>query len=151
MVNLKVKILHPGLIEHGLQYATDGSAAFDVRLAIHAPVELYPEEQKLLDLGFAMAVPDECAALLISRSGIPKDLRIRLGNGVGLIDSDYRGPVKVLLHNYAPPGTKVVRFEPWERVGQIVIVPVVRPVIELVDSLDETPRGDGGFGSTGRG
>jgi dUTP pyrophosphatase len=84
------------------------------------------------------------------RSGGALKLKLRFGNGMGLIDSDYRGEVKAILHYYAEPGAKCVTVYQYDRIGQFLVVPVLRPELEIVTELDDTLRGEGGFGSTGK-
>lgn len=145
-MKLPIKILDNNLPP--LKYVTEGAAAFDVRsCAVSFP--LYPGEQKKVPLGFAMAIPEGYCALLLPRSGNADEFRLTFGNGVGLIDSDYTGEVMALLTNAAPPGTKVVTINKYDRIGQIVIVPRIRVEFEVVEALDPTKRGDGGFGHTG--
>lgn len=147
---LDIRILDPRLgTEFPLPaYATEGAAAMDVRAMIEAPLTVNPGEVHLVPLGFAMHLSNpNLAALLLPRSGTGHKQGMVLGNLVGLIDADYQGPVMASLwnrHDTAP-----FTIQPGDRIAQMVIVPVVRPVLRVVDNFETSARGDGGFGSTG--
>ena len=120
----------------------------DLRSCIEEPLTLAPGELKIVPTGLAIELPDNsCAAFLYARSGLGVKHGICLSNGVGVIDSDYRGEICVGLCNV---GNEPYTIEPGERVAQMVIAPVLTPEIEEVGELGETARGEGGFGSTGR-
>jgi dUTP pyrophosphatase len=141
---LKLQILPHG---EGLQlpfYATPGSAGLDLPAAESFAME--PGERVIVGTGLAMAIPLGFEAQVRPRSGLAFKHGISIVNAPGTIDSDYRGEVKVLLVNL---GEQPVAFERGERIAQLVVAPVQQVVISLVDSLEETARGDGGFGSTG--
>ena len=149
-MELKIKALSPkiGADIPVPSYATAGSAGMDLRACIDTPVTILPGEQGLIPTGLAIALPDPgYVALLYARSGLAIKHGLSPANCVGVIDSDYRGEIVVALRNYAREPYTV---EPGERVAQMVITPVVQAETVLVDELDDTQRGAGGFGSTGR-
>ena len=128
--------------------ATSGSAGMDLHACIDEPVKIAPGDLKIIPTGLAIELPDnKCAAFLYARSGLGVKHGICLSNGVGVIDSDYRGEVCVGLCNVS---AEEYTIEPGERVAQMVIAPVLVPETEEVSQLGETGRGEGGFGSTGR-
>ena len=127
--------------------ATEGSAGMDLHACIDEPVTLAPGQLRVIPTGIAIELPDNsCAAFLYARSGLGVKHGVCLGNGVGVIDSDYRGEVCVGLCNVSDKPYTVV---PDERIAQMVIAPVLIPEIEEVCALGDTERGAGGFGSTG--
>ncbi len=146
MQTLKIKKLHEGaVIPHR---ATPGSAGMDLYACIEEPVTIFPNQLVTVPTGIAIALPDSgCAALIFARSGLGVKHGIALSNGVGVIDSDYRGEIKVGLCNL---GSEPYTVSPNERVAQLVVTPVLPLPVEETDSLDETERGAGGFGSTGK-
>ena len=147
---LEVRILDPRLgSEWPLPtYATAGSAGLDLRACIEAPLTLAPGHAELVPTGLAIHLDDPgLAAVLLPRSGLGHRHGIVLGNLVGLIDSDYQGPVMVSLWNR---GSSVYPVTPGERIAQLVVVPVVQVALEVVDSFEASARGAGGFGSSGR-
>ena len=130
------------------QRATNGSAGMDLYACIAESVTLAPGQLTVIPTGIAIELPDNtCAAFLYARSGLGIKHGICLSNGVGVIDSDYRGEVCVGLCNVSD---KPYVIEPFERVAQMVIAPVLTPDITEVDELSDTARGEGGFGSSGR-
>jgi dUTP pyrophosphatase len=130
------------------QRATNGSAGMDLYACIAESVTLAPGQLTVIPTGIAIELPDNtCAAFLYARSGLGVKHGICLSNGVGVIDSDYRGEVCVGLCNVSD---KPYVIEPFERVAQMVIAPVLTPEITEVDELSDTARGEGGFGSSGR-
>jgi dUTP pyrophosphatase len=130
-------------------YATDGSAGMDIRACLDESLELAPGDSHLVPSGFAMHLADPgLAAVLLPRSGLGHKHGIVLGNLTGLIDSDYQGQVFVSVWNR---GDKPFTIEPGERIAQMVIVPVVQARFEIVTDFEESKRGAGGFGSSGRG
>ena len=141
---MKVKKLDPRakLPTYGTEYA----AGADLYVCLSEAVTILPGETKLLPTGLAIAVPHGYAGLIFARSGMATKRGLAPANKVGVIDSDYRGPLLVALHNH---GTAPQIVEHGERVAQLAIMPVMMPEMELVDELDETGRGEGGFGSTG--
>ena len=129
-------------------YATAGSAGMDLRACIENGVTVQPGEQALIPTGLSIALPSaDYVALLYARSGLAIKHGLSPANCVGVIDSDYRGEVVVALRNY---GKEPYTVEPGERVAQMVITPVVQANITVAEELDDTARGAGGFGSTGR-
>lgn len=148
MTQLDVKILDERIRDQLPSYATGGSAGLDMRACIDAPVTLQPGETKLIPSGLAIHLKDPgLAAVLIPRSGLGHKHGVVLGNLVGLIDSDYQGQVGVSLWNR---GKDPFVVNPMERIAQMVIVPVVQVKLNVVESFDESSRGAGGFGSTGK-
>lgn len=128
--------------------ATPGSAGMDLYACIDEAITIAPHEIKLIPTGIAIALESaEYVAYLYARSGLAIKHGIAPANCVGVIDSDYRGEVCVGLVNQT---NEPFTIEPEERIAQMVISPVVLPEIEVVDELDDTERGEGGFGSTGR-
>ena len=128
--------------------ATAGSAGMDLKACIDGPVTLNPGERRLIPTGLAIALESaDYVAYIFARSGLAVKLGITLSNCVGVIDSDYRGELKVGLINQS---NEPYTVNNGERIAQLVISPVIIPEIEMVDSLEETERNDGGFGSTGK-
>ena len=148
MRKLEVKILDErirGMLPH---YASTGAAGLDLRACIPSELVLNPGESQLVPSGIAIHVGDPgYAAVILPRSGLGAKNGIVLGNLVGLIDSDYQGPLMVSCWNR---GTSAFTIEPFERIAQMVIVPVVQAEFRVVDSFDASERGEAGFGSTGR-
>ena len=129
-------------------YATAGAAAMDLCACVDAPVEVAPRALVSIPTGIAIALPSaEYVALVFARSGLGIKHGIALSNGVGVIDSDYRGELHVGLRNHS---REAYAIQPGERVAQLVILPVCLPELAEVEELSETARGQGGFGSTGR-
>jgi dUTP pyrophosphatase len=151
MHTVKLKVLDPRVgREIPLPaYATDGSAGMDLRACLDAPLTLAPGEAQLVSTGIAIHLADPgLAAALLPRSGLGHKHGLVLGNLVGLIDSDYQGPLMVSLWNR---GREPFTVQPGDRIAQMIVVPVVHARFELVESFEETARGAGGFGHTGRG
>lgn len=149
MTTVDIKILDSRMAECLPAYATPGSAGLDLRACLDAPIVLEPGQAQLIPTGLAMHLGDPgLAAMILPRSGLGHKHGIVLGNLVGLIDSDYQGPLMVSCWNR---GTTAFKIEPMERIAQLVIVPVVQASFRQVDSFEATERGEGGFGSTGRG
>jgi len=129
-------------------YATPGSAGLDLRACIDAPLVLQPGETSLVPTGIAIHIGDpSLAAMILPRSGLGHKHGIVLGNLVGLIDSDYQGPLMVSCWNR---GEETFTLHPMDRLAQLVIVPVVQAQFDVVASFDQSDRGAGGFGSSGR-
>lgn len=150
MHKIELKILDPRVgNEFPLpNYATDGSAGMDLRAILDAPLEITPGETHLLPTGIAIHIGDpSLAAVLLPRSGLGHKHGIVLGNLVGLIDSDYQGQLMVSCWNR---GDTPFVVEPGERIAQMVIVPVVQPEFHIVEEFEESQRGTGGFGHSGR-
>lgn len=130
------------------QYATHGSAGMDLRACIEQDMTIAPGETQLIPTGIAIHIEDPgLAAMLLPRSGLGHKHGIVLGNLVGLIDSDYQGPLMVSCWNR---GKEEFVLKVGERLAQMVIVPVVQANFEIVEEFTETDRGEGGFGSSGR-
>lgn len=130
------------------QYATEGSAGLDLRACIDAPEQLAPSETQLISTGLAIYIADpNYAATILPRSGLGHKHGIVLGNLVGLIDSDYQGPLMVSCWNR---GKDHFTINPGDRIAQLVVLPVVKATFEIVDAFDTTDRGEGGFGHTGK-
>lgn len=128
--------------------ATDGSAGMDLTACIEHPVVLPAGGRALISTGLAMSLPgSDLAAFVFARSGLAVKHGVTLSNCVGVIDSDYRGEIKVGLVNQ---GTQDYTIQPGERIAQLVVMPVCTFPVEECESLDETGRGEGGFGSTGK-
>jgi dUTP pyrophosphatase len=154
MISVDLRILDARLRDALPAYATTGSAGLDLRACVDAPITIAPGQTVLIPTGIAVHLGDpHYAAVLLPRSGLGHKHGIVLGNLVGLIDSDYQGPLMVSCWNRNPPaqdnaGSFVI--EPMERIAQMVIVPVVQARFNVVDSFDASARGSGGFGSTGK-
>ncbi|MBF22839.1 MAG: dUTP diphosphatase [Pusillimonas sp.] len=130
------------------QYATAGSAGLDLRACLDQTLTLEPGQTELVPTGLAIHIADpNYAAMILPRSGLGHKHGIVLGNLVGLIDSDYQGPLMVSAWNR---GAQPFKLEPMERLAQLIIVPVVQANFNLVDAFEDSDRGQGGFGSTGR-
>ena len=147
-MKMDVKILDARLRDQLPHYATAGSAGLDLRACIDAPIVISPGETQLIPTGLAIHLADPgYAALILPRSGLGHKHGIVLGNLVGLIDSDYQGQLMVSTWNR---GLQTFELAPMERLAQLVIVPVVQAVLNVVEAFDVSQRGEGGFGSTGR-
>ena len=148
MRKLEVKILDERIRSMLPHYASAGAAGLDLRACIPSELVLNPGESQLVPSGIAIHVGDPgYAAVILPRSGHGHKHGIVLGNLVGLIDSDYQGPLMVSCWNRGPVAFTV---QPLERIAQLVIVPVVHARFECVESFEESDRGEGGFGSTGK-
>lgn len=150
MIDLQVKILDPrvGDTIELPSYATEGSAGMDIRACMNAPLEVAPGETHLVPSGMAVYVGDPAyAAVLLPRSGLGHKHGLVLGNLTGLIDSDYQGQLFVSIWNR---GSKTYTIEVGERIAQMVIVPVAQARMNVVDEFEQSDRGAGGFGSSGR-
>ena len=146
---IDLKILDPRVAEQLPAYATPGSAGLDLRACLDAPLLLEPGQTQLIPTGLAIHIEDPgLAAMILPRSGLGHKHGIVLGNLVGLIDSDYQGPLMVSCWNR---GHTTFTVQPLERIAQLVIVPVVQATFKVVDEFPVSDRGAGGFGSTGRG
>jgi dUTP pyrophosphatase len=127
--------------------ATAGSAGADLRAAVPAPITLEPGARELVPTGFAIALPEGYEAQVRPRSGLALRHGVGLANAPGTIDADYRGEIKVILINH---GSEPFAVERGDRIAQLVVAPVARVAFVEVREIDDTPRGDGGFGHTGR-
>lgn len=148
MKNIAVKILDERLREQMPAYATPGSAGLDLRACVEAPVTIEPGSTHLIPTGLAIHIGDPgYAAMILPRSGLGHKHGIVLGNLVGLIDSDYQGQLMVSTWNR---GNAAFVLNPMERLAQLVIVPVLQVGFEVVEEFEDSERGAGGFGSTGK-
>jgi dUTP pyrophosphatase len=149
MRKLEVKVLDErmrGMLPH---YATAGAAGLDLRACLEKELRLEPGESRLVSSGIAIHVGDPgYAAIILPRSGLGAKSGIVLGNLVGLIDSDYQGPLMVSLWNR---GRERFTLQPMDRIAQLVVIPVVQVEFEVVQDFAASARGAGGFGSTGQG
>lgn len=148
MKNIDVKILDSRMKEQMPAYATAGSAGLDLRACIDQPLVLEPGSTHLIPTGLAIHIGDPgYAAVILPRSGMGHKHGIVLGNLVGLIDSDYQGQLMVSTWNR---GHTAFTLNPMERLAQLVIVPVLQVGFNIVEEFDQSERGAGGFGSTGK-
>ncbi len=148
MKTLDIKIIDEKICAHLPAYATRGSAGLDLRACIDEAITLKPGDSTLIPTGLAIHLADpSLAAVIIPRSGLGAKHGIVLGNLVGLIDSDYQGQVLVSCWNR---GKEAFVINPLERIAQMVVVPVVQVELNVVESFEESARGAGGFGSTGK-
>ena len=149
-MKIDVKSLDPRIAEQFPTYATAGSAGLDLRACLDAPLTLAPNAWQLVPTGMAIHLADPgYAALILSRSGLGHKHGIVLGNLVGLIDRDYQGQLMVSAWNRSDVAYTLA---PMERLAQLVIVPVVQAQFNIVDEFPAaSERGEGGYGSTGRG
>ena len=149
-MKIDVKILDPRIAEQFPTYATAGSAGLDLRACLETPLTLAPNAWQLVPTGMAIHLADPgYAALILPRSGLGHKHGIVLGNLVGLIDSDYQGQLMVSAWNRSDVAFTLA---PMERLAQLVIVPVVQAQFNIVDEFPAaSERGEGGYGSTGRG
>jgi len=149
MRTLEVKVLDPRFGDAWPMpaYATDASAGLDLRAALEAPLLLEPGDTALIPSGLAihLADPTLCAVVL-PRSGLGHRHGIVLGNGTGLIDADYQGPLMISTWNR---GREPFTIAPGDRIAQLVVLPIVRATLQVVDTFEESARGAGGFGHTG--
>ena len=141
---IRVKKLHPNAKLP--VYGTDEAAGADLHACLDAPITVLPGQTAWVPTGLALEVPKGCAGLIYARSGMAVKRNLAPANKVGVIDSDYRGEIKIVLLNH---GSEPQRIEPGERIAQFVITPVLTPTYQEVEELTDTERGFGGFGSTG--
>jgi dUTP pyrophosphatase len=148
MRRLEVKVLDERIRGMLPRYATAGAAGLDLRACIDAALVLQPGDSQLVSSGIAIHVGDPgYAAVVLPRSGLGAKSGIVLGNLVGLIDSDYQGPLMISVWNR---GKGAFTIQPLDRIAQLVVVPVVQVEFEVVEEFAASARGAGGFGSTGR-
>jgi dUTP pyrophosphatase len=145
-ISLRVQRLPHGADLPLPHYASEGAAGMDVVAALDQPMQLAPGARAAIPTGLAMAIPHGYEIQVRPRSGLALKHGLTVANAPGTIDSDYRGELKVLLINL---GQEPVLIERGMRIAQLVLAPVTRAALQTVDSLDETARGTGGFGSTG--
>jgi dUTP pyrophosphatase len=149
VTTINLKVLDPRMADALPAYATAGSAGLDLRACTDGPLVIEPGHAALIPTGIALHIGDPgLAAMILPRSGLGHKHGIVLGNLVGLIDSDYQGPLMVSCWNR---GQAAFTVQPMDRIAQLVIVPVVRARFRLVQEFNASDRGEGGFGSTGRG
>ena len=128
-------------------YATEHSAGLDLRAALDAPLTMQPGDAALVPSGLSIHIADPAlCAVILPRSGLGHKHGIVLGNGTGLIDADYQGPLMISAWNR---GGAAYTIEPGDRIAQLVLLPIVRATLQVVDTFDESGRGAGGFGHTG--
>ena len=148
MTTIDVRVLDARMAALLPTYATPGSAGLDLRACLDAALVLEPGQTELIPTGLAIHIGEPgLAAMILPRSGLGHKHGIVLGNLVGLIDSDYQGPLMVSCWNR---GRSAFTIEPFERIAQLVIVPVVQAGFRVVSEFGMSGRGGGGFGSTGR-
>ncbi|GAB6196939.1 dUTP diphosphatase [Lysobacter xanthus] len=129
------------------EYATPASAGVDLRAALDAPLAIAPRETHLVPTGLSIHIGDPTlCAVILPRSGLGHKHGIVLGNGTGLIDADYQGPLMVSVWNR---GDAAFTIEPGDRIAQLVVLPIVRARFSVVDEFESSERGEGGFGHTG--
>lgn len=145
MEAIRVKKLDPKAILPS--YGSQEAAGADLYACLQEPINIGPGETVFVHTGLSMEIPKGCAGLIYARSGLACKRGLAPANKVGVIDSDYRGEFIVALHNH---GSESQQITHGERIAQLVITPVLTPAYEEVDSLTETDRGAGGFGSTGK-
>ena len=148
MHHIDVQLLDARLKDAPPAYATTGSAGLDLRACLDAAITLQPGDTQLIPTGMAIHLADPgLAAMILPRSGLGHKHGIVLGNLVGLIDSDYQGQLFVSTWNR---GKAAFTIEPMERIAQLVVVPVLQVGFNIVNSFEDSSRGSGGFGSTGK-
>ena len=148
-MKIDVRIIDPRVQDHLPSYATPGSAGLDLRACLDAPLTLAPNAWQLVPTGIAIYLADPgYAALILPRSGLGHKHGIVLGNLVGLIDSDYQGQLMVSAWNRSDTAFTI---DPMERIAQLMIVPVVQAQFNVVSEFPPSVRGEGGYGSTGKG
>ncbi len=145
MEKISVKLLRPGA--RIPTYGTEASAGADLYACMQDKVEVGPGQSVMIPTGIAMEIPKGYAGLVFARSSMGAKRGLAPANKVGVIDSDYRGEIRVVLHNHSGEPQSV---EPGERVAQLLIVPVFTPGFQEAEKLSDTSRGAGGFGSTGK-
>jgi len=145
MDSVRVKILRSGAKLPS--YGTSEAAGADLYACLEAALTVAPGATAFVPTGIALEVPKHCAGLIYARSGLACKRGLAPANKVGVVDSDYRGEICVVLHNH---GSSVQTIENGDRIAQFVITPVLQPTYEVAEELDDTVRNSGGFGSTGR-
>jgi len=144
-MSIRVKLLHPNAKLP--TYGSSGAAGADLYACLDVSVTIEPGQTTPVPLGLALEIPEGYAGLIYARSSLGTKRGLAPANKVGVIDSDYRGHVMVMLHNH---GSEPQTIEPGDRVAQLLITPVFTPEYEAADDLSDTDRGGGGFGSTGK-
>lgn len=144
-IGVKIKLLRNGAVLP--EYATEGSAALDLRCAADAPMTIAAGARALIPTGIALEPQsNDAVAVVCARSGLSSKHGIALANGIGVVDSDYRGEIMVSVINH---GTEAYTIQPGERIAQLMFIPVLHARIIQTETLSQTDRGAGGFGSTG--
>ena len=146
---LEIKVLDPRIGDQWPlpEYATAASAGLDLRAALDVALTLQPGDTALVPSGLAIHLGDPgLCAVILPRSGLGHKHGIVLGNGTGLIDADYQGPLQVSVWNR---GREAFTMQPGDRIAQLVVLPIVRATLQLVDEFEASARGGGGFGHTG--
>ncbi len=147
MKAVDLKVLDERMRENLPAYGTPGSAGLDLRACMDSPLTIEPGATHLIPTGLAIHIADpNYAAVILPRSGLGHKHGIVLGNLVGLIDSDYQGPLMVSAWNRS---SKAYTLEPMERLAQLVVLPIAQVQFKIVDDFESSERGSGGFGSTG--
>ena len=144
-VQVNIKKLSEGAVIPS--YGTDFAAGADLYACADAPVEIGAGQTVMIKTGIAMELPEGYAGLIYARSGLATKKGLAPANKVGVVDSDYRGEIMVVLHNHSEIPQVI---EPGERIAQMIITPYIRGMFNVVDALSDTERGAGGFGSTGK-
>ena len=129
------------------KYKTDGSSGMDLMAFLDKPVSIMPHKSELIPTGLSIAIPDNTEVQIRPRSGLAAKNNISVLNTPGTIDSDYRGELKVILYNH---GSEEFIVNNDDRIAQMILVPIIKATFEEVETLPETIRGEGGFGSTGK-
>ena len=145
MVKLLIKKLHKNIILP--EYKTDGSSGMDLMANVEQTVKILPGEKKIISTGIMVAIPEQYEIQIRPRSGLAAKNGISVLNTPGTIDSDYRGEIKVILINL---GKDIFEINKNDRIAQMIICPIIRVELKEVESLPETVRGEGGFGSTNK-
>jgi len=143
MVKLLIKKLHKNIILP--EYKTDGSSGMDLMANVEQTVKILPGEKKIISTGIMVAIPEQYEIQIRPRSGLAAKNGISVLNTPGTIDSDYRGEIKVILINL---GKDIFQINKNDRIAQMIVCPIIKAELKEVESLPETIRGGGGFGST---
>ncbi len=145
MVKLLIKKLHKDIILP--EYKTDGSSGMDLMANVEQTVKILPGEKKIISTGIMVAIPEQYEIQIRPRSGLAAKNGISVLNTPGTIDSDYRGEIKVILINL---GKDIFQINKNDRIAQMIVCPIIKVELKEVESLPETVRGEGGFGSTNK-
>ena len=145
MVKLLIKKLHKDIILP--EYKTDGSSGMDLMANVEQTVKILPGEKKIISTGIMVAIPEQYEIQIRPRSGLAAKNGISVLNTPGTIDSDYRGEIKVILINL---GKDIFQINKNDRIAQMIVCPIIKVELKEVESLPETARGEGGFGSTNK-
>ena len=145
MVKLLIKKLQKNIILP--EYKTDGSSGMDLMASVEQTVQIFPGEKKIISTGIMVAIPEQYEIQIRPRSGLAAKNGISVLNTPGTIDSDYRGEIKVILINL---GKDIFEINKNDRIAQMIVCPIIKVELKEVESLPETVRGEGGFGSTNK-